>query len=184
MIAATPIKMFDRCLLIVEANAMRLSTSIGCCFLVLFCSACEAEKRASAPKTASKRPSNPSVGQQPPAGPKASVSRRPFLDMKRKVPPMLEWNQDVISQKSNATMSFRVESQGPFSVIVITGDAHQKLMAGNDKALAKSDMLFDANSEGPTFEGKVTVPAGSVFFIIGNRDKNEVEFHLQCFAGG
>ncbi len=62
--------------------------------------------------------------------------------------------------------------------------AHQKLMNGNDKALTKSDMLFDANPDGPIFEGKVTVPAGSVFFIIGNRDTKEVEFHLQCFAGG
>ena len=62
--------------------------------------------------------------------------------------------------------------------------AHQKLMNGNDKALTKSDMLFDANPDGPIFEGKVTVPAGSVFFIIENRDTKEVEFHLQCFAGG
>jgi hypothetical protein len=42
--------------------------------------------------------------------------------------------------------------------------------------------LFTVDSKENTYEGKVTIPAGSSYFIIANQTGNNVEIHLQCFA--
>ena len=104
-----------------------------------------------------------------------------FLDKKKKIPPRLEWNTNVIS-KSGGTFSFRVTSQGPFAVTVVTDAGYQAIQNKNQKGFNKADVLLTADSRNPTYEGKVTVPAGASWFIIENQADKEVELHLQCFA--
>jgi hypothetical protein len=84
----------------------------------------------------------------------------PFLDEKKEVPPHLEWNREVTS-RSGGTISFRVSSQGPFAVTVVNAKGLQALKSGDKKAFDKSDLLLTADSKGPTYEGKATLPPGS-----------------------
>jgi hypothetical protein len=104
---------------------------------------------------------------------------RAFLDEKKEVPPRLEWNREVTS-RAGGTMSFRVTSEGPFSVTVVTARAYNALKAGN-KAFDKADILLTLNVKGATHEGQVTIPAGSSYFIIENHTDRKVQMHLQCF---
>jgi len=106
-----------------------------------------------------------------------------FLDQKKEVSPGVEWNREVTS-RSESTVSFRVDSQGPFAVTIVTGQAYKSILARDQKQLTQSDILLTADSQGPMYEGKVTIPAGSSWFIIANRANKSVEFHLQCFPGG
>ena len=46
-------------------------------------------------------------------------SAAPFLDAKKQVPSRREWNKEVGSRQGGA-ISFRVTSQGPFAVTVVT----------------------------------------------------------------
>jgi hypothetical protein len=122
------------------------------------------------------------------AGPSASRGRpspraRAFLDQTKEVPPGLEWAKEVMARKA-APIAFRIDSQGPFSVTVVSGAGYQALMAGDRKSFNRSDGLLTADSDGPTYEGTVAMPAGSSYFIIKNRSSKPVEFHLQCFPGG
>jgi hypothetical protein len=86
--------------------------------------------------------------------------------------------------RNGATITFRVESQGPFGVTVVTEAAQKAMLAGDQKSIKRSDVMLLADSEGPTYEGKVTIPAGTSVFILENRSTKPVEFHLQCFEGG
>jgi hypothetical protein len=104
-----------------------------------------------------------------------------FLDKKKKLPPRLEWNTNVTS-KSGGTFNFRVTSQGPFAVTIVTDAGYRAIQNKNQKGFNKADVLLTADSKGPTYEGKVTVPAGTSWFIIENQADKEVELHLQCFA--
>jgi hypothetical protein len=78
-------------------------------------------------------------------------------------------------------MSFRVTSQGPFAVIVVTDKAH-KAIKTNDRKAMKEGLLLTVDSKATTYEGKVNLPAGSSHFIIENQTDKKVELHLQCFA--
>jgi hypothetical protein len=105
---------------------------------------------------------------------------KPFLDEKKEVAPHLEWNREV-SAKKDGTISFRVESQGPFAVTVVTDKGYKAMKAGNKKGFDKTDVLLTIDSKENAYEGKVTLPAGSSYFIIENQSDKKVEFHLQCF---
>lgn len=104
-----------------------------------------------------------------------------FLDKKKQIPPHLEWNTNINS-KNGGTFSFRVESQGPFAVTVVNDAGYQAVQNKKSKAINKSDVLLTVDSKEQTYEGKVTVPPGTSWFIIENQADKEVEFHLQCFA--
>jgi hypothetical protein len=104
-----------------------------------------------------------------------------FLDQKKEVGPHLEWNRDVVAKKEG-TITFRVASQGPFSVTVVTEKGYKALQAGDRKALKKEEVLLTEDSKEAALEGKVTLPVGSSWFIIENRTDKKVEMHLQCLA--
>ncbi|MFL5243759.1 MAG: hypothetical protein ACJ8FY_16785 [Gemmataceae bacterium] len=111
-----------------------------------------------------------------------SLAGKAFLDQKKEIGPQLEWSREVVS-KAGGTIAFRITSQGPFGVTVVTGAAWKAMQSRNEKAMNKADVLLSTNSKGPTYEGKVTIPAGSSFFILENQSNNKVEFHLECFPG-
>src|SRR5262245_14069684 len=115
----------------------------------------------------------------------ASGAGRPpgqaFLDQKKSVPARKEWTREVTS-RSGGTFTFRVSSQGPFAVTVVTDKGYKALQGGGRNALGKDDILLTLDSKEATMERPVTVAAGSSWFIIENQTDREVEIHLQCFA--
>jgi predicted Zn finger-like uncharacterized protein len=113
-------------------------------------------------------------GGAPEAGPAA------FLDQTKTIPSQLEWNREVTS-RLGGTMTFRITSQGPFSVLVITERAYNALKAGK-KGGNKEDLLFDRTTTEPQMEGSITLPPGSSWFIIENQSNSPAEMRLQCFA--
>jgi hypothetical protein len=162
---------------------MRFSRSIAACFLVVLCGGCEEERHVPAPAS---KPAPRQTNEAPPVAAPSTTKPRPqlraFLDQKKEVPAGLEWNREVTS-RNGGTISFRVDSQGPFAVTVVTGKAYNALKAGDNKPLNQSDVLLTVDSQGPTHEGTVTIPAGTSYFVIANQAKKTVEFRLQCFAG-
>jgi hypothetical protein len=110
-----------------------------------------------------------------------SASGKTFMDVNKQVPPRLEWNRDI-SSRSGGTFSFRVTSQGPFSVIVVTDKGYQAIQGNNRKAFDKEDVLLTVDSVEPSLDGKVTVPAGRSWFIVKNQTDKQVDMRLQCFA--
>jgi hypothetical protein len=104
-----------------------------------------------------------------------------FLDQKKEVPPRKEWTREVVS-RGGGTFTFRVASQGPFAVTVITDKGYKALQGGDRNPVAKEDVLLTVDSKEPTLEKSITVPAGSSWFIIENQTDKNVEIHLQCFA--
>jgi hypothetical protein len=106
-------------------------------------------------------------------------NRKAFIDQKKEIGPRLEWNREVNS-KSGGTFSFRVTSDGPFAVTLITDKGYKAIKMG--KTLTKQDLLLTVDSKDPSFEGKATVAAGSSWFIIENQTDKNVTIHLQCFA--
>jgi hypothetical protein len=105
--------------------------------------------------------------------------KKPFLDATFDVPSGKEWNKDVIARKGG-TISFRVTSQGPFAVTVVTDKGRKALMSGGK--VDKADILLTENSKEAMFEGKVTLPAGKSWFIIENQTKKSAKIRLECTA--
>jgi hypothetical protein len=105
---------------------------------------------------------------------------KPFLDEKKDVPPHLEWNKEVTS-RNGGTISFRVESQGPFAVTIVTDKGYKAMATKNKSAFTKTDVLLTVDSKTNNYEGSVTIPAGSSWFIIENQTDKNAEIHLQCF---
>jgi hypothetical protein len=104
-----------------------------------------------------------------------------FLDQKKEIGSHLEWNREVTS-KSGGTITFRVESQGPFGVTVVNDKGYKAIQGNKSKGFSKEDVLLTADSKESTYEGKVTLPPGSSWFIIENGTNKNAELHLQCFA--
>ena len=94
----------------------------------------------------------------------------------------MEWNREV-SSRNGGTISFRVDSQGPFAVTIVTGQAYKSILARDQKPLTRSDVLLTADSQGPTYEGKVTVTAALPTSSLRTCANKPVEFHLQCYPG-
>jgi hypothetical protein len=126
-------------------------------------------------------------GTNPPTAPGPSSgggiphpASKPFLDQEKDIPAQLEWNREIVSQRGG-TFSFRVTSQGPFAVTVVTDKGLRAAKAGDRKAFDNRDLLLTVDSRGTSFESKVTVPAGTSWFIIENQTNNTVKMHLQCW---
>jgi hypothetical protein len=106
---------------------------------------------------------------------------RAFLDEKRTIPAGKEWVRDITSG-GGGTFTFRVSSQGPFSVSVLKDDAYRALVGGTGGAINPDDVLLTIDSPEPELEQPLTVGPGATWFIIQNQTDREVELHLQCFA--
>lgn len=104
-----------------------------------------------------------------------------FLDQEKEIPSRLEWTREVASRRGGA-ISFRVTSQGPFGVTVISGRGFQALQAGGRGS--KEDLLLVADPQSTSYEGRVTLPPGSSYIILENRAAQAVRFRLQCFEAG
>jgi hypothetical protein len=111
----------------------------------------------------------------------ASPARRTFLDETRQVPPRKEWTREITS-RGGGTFMFRVESQGPFEVTVVTDKGFRALTGADQSTFSKQDVLLKAVSKEPTLEKSATVPPGSSWFIIENQSDKPVQLHLQCFS--
>jgi len=103
----------------------------------------------------------------------------PFVDQKKQVPARREWTKEIVSRRGGP-LSFRVTSQGPFAVTVVTDRGYKALLGG--AALNREDGLLSRDSGGTPLEGIVTVPAGSAWFILENQASQAVEMHLECLA--
>lgn len=125
-------------------------------------------------------PARKAASRPPSSAPRKPVG--PFLDQKKTVPPHLEWTREV-SSKRGGLIAFRVESQGPFAITVVTDRAIKAMKSGSQTPIDRSEILLTADANGPSHDGKVTVPAGSSWFILENRADNPVEFRLQCSDG-
>jgi hypothetical protein len=162
---------------------MRPSCRMALGVLILWGVGCESEPRhpgaAVKPSSGAKATKSNPVGITSARGSRRST--KAFLDQKKQVPPHLEWTRQMTS-RNGGTISFRVTSQGPFAVTVVTDQALKALRSGNQKALNKSDILLMTDSTPTTYAGKVTVPPGSSWFIIENQTDKAVEFHLECFS--
>ena len=110
----------------------------------------------------------------------AFSASNPFLDQKKVVPPRMEWSREIVS-KNGGSFTFRVSSQGPIGVTLITARGYKASIERNDKAFKKEDVILTVDSKNGQYKGYVTVPAGSSWFIIENQTDKEVEIHLQCF---
>jgi hypothetical protein len=129
---------------------------------------------AEAPKEAAKAPAPIVQGGQP-------AGAATFLDEEKEVPPRLEWNREVGSRQGG-TFPFRVTSQGPFALTVVTDRGYKALQKGDRQSFKKEDVLLTVDSKGPTLDGEVTIPPGSSYFIIENHADKAVRLHLQCFV--
>ena len=113
----------------------------------------------------------------------SSESRDTFLDERWQTPPRIEWNKDIIA-RSGGTFTFRVTSQGLFSVLVVTDELREAIFQDSeleDSLIREGLLLFVDSIDSLSYEGEVTVPAGRSWFIIENLSDQTVEFHLQCF---
>ena len=109
---------------------------------------------------------------------KAAEGAKAFLDQTKQIPPRLEWNRNVISRRGGP-LKFRVTSQGPFAVTLVTDQAYQAIR--NNGQVDKAGILLTVDSGGPTLEKTMTIPAGTTWFIIENQMDRPAEFRLQCF---
>jgi hypothetical protein len=92
----------------------------------------------------------------------------------------MEWSREIMAPYA-ATITFRVTSQGPFRVTVVTERAYKAAVAKNREKLDKEDILLAIDSKNTTYDGKVTLPAGSSWFIIENQTDKPAKIRLQCF---
>jgi hypothetical protein len=127
----------------------------------------------------SEAPPPPRAGAAPAANPlPASRSQaKAFLDQTKEVDPGQAWSREVGSQRGGA-IAFRVESQGTFSVSVLTETGYRAVQGGSGPRL--EDLLLTADPKGTTHEGKVTLPAGQSWFIIENRSGRKAQIRLVC----
>lgn len=101
----------------------------------------------------------------------------PFLDETKHVPSKLEWSREIVSKKGGDIL-LKVDSQGPVSIILITGSAYEGAKAGSLKKIDKADMLVNIASVPTPFVTTVTIPPGSSWFIIQNLSPEPVDMRL------
>ncbi len=102
-----------------------------------------------------------------------------FLDQTKDVTPHLEWNREIVTNKGGK-FTFTVESQGPVSIIFLSGKGYQALLARNADALERSDMILNLPSVPTPYTRTVTAPPGSSWFIIENLSDQSVKMRLKC----
>lgn len=152
---------------------MRLTAITLFGILALACAACGKKPPTDAP---------PPGGDPPPAEspPPDDATGKAFLDATKDVPAKLEWNRDIMAIK-DADVVFRLTSPAPVAVTLVTDDAYQAMVKGNKAAFKKSDVLLTVDANPPSYERRVTIPAGRVWFIIENRSDAAAKIRLECF---
>ena len=115
--------------------------------------------------------------------PQPAATRKPFLDEKFEVPPSLEWSKEVTAKKGGAAITYRITSQGPLALTIVTEKGYKALTGSDKNAFDKADFLHKDDSTGSSLEGSITLPPGSSYFIIQNRSDQKVEIRLECFPG-
>ena len=149
------------------------------CILAFLCLAVGCENSESRPK-GSHSPAKPQDAAASQANNAQKGSRAPFLDQKKQVGPRLEWNREVTSRRGGKIL-FRVTSQGPFSVTLLTDRGYKAVTSNDPNAMRQEDLLLTIDSKEPQFEKTISLPAGSSWLIIQNQTNQPAEFHLECF---
>lgn len=103
-----------------------------------------------------------------------------FLDQTKDVIPQQEWNREIVTKKGGK-FTFTVESQGPVSIIFLSGKGYQALLARNMDAIERSDLILNLPSVPTPYTRTVTAPPGSSWFIIENLSDQSVKMHLKCY---
>jgi hypothetical protein len=111
--------------------------------------------------------------------PAGAISETPFLQGTREIPARKEWNRDFFF-RNPGIIHFRVSSTAPFGVTIVTDKAHQALFKENSK-LDKSDLLLTVDAKPPTYERRLNVPSGRMWFIIENQSDSPVTMSLECY---
>lgn len=107
-----------------------------------------------------------------------SASTKPFLEQtKPGVLPKQSWTREIGSVKGGL-IRFRVEAPGPYALILLTGPAFQTVQSGQKPS--PDGVLHNSDQTG-TYEGTVTVPAGSSWFLIENSSATPVDIKLTCW---
>ena len=104
-----------------------------------------------------------------------------FLDQKKTLKPAQEWNREVVC-KTSGTMRFKVTSEGPFSVSVLSEKAYKALLKRDMDTFKKEGFVFTVDSKEKVLERSLQLKAGSYWFIVRNNLKQEAEVRLECFA--
>lgn len=103
-----------------------------------------------------------------------------FVDQTKDVIPQQEWNREIVTKKGG-TVTFTIESQGPVSIIVLSGKGYQALLAKDMDAIERSDLILNLPSVPTPYTRTVTVPPGSSYFIIENLSDQSVKMRLKCY---
>jgi hypothetical protein len=120
------------------------------------------------------------ASEPPPASNVTTVSLRAIVDAQYNIHVGEQWAREIKSA-TGGTISFRITSQGPFSVTVVTEKAYKAIVARQKGGYKKTDLLLIADSSAPEYQDYVTLPAGSNYFIIRNNTNKLVHVHLEAF---
>jgi hypothetical protein len=101
-----------------------------------------------------------------------------YVDESMDVPPGLEWSRQIVSHLGGR-IDFKVESEGPFSVTLLTDRGYQAAKKRDKDAASPEDLLFTIDSSGESVEQTVTLPEGSSWFVILNRAEQTTRVSLQ-----
>lgn len=113
--------------------------------------------------------------------PALKAEPKSFLDQTKEVIPQQEWNREIVT-KGGGKFTFKIESEGPVSVIFISGKGYQALLARNADAIERSDLILNVPSTTSPYEKTVTAPPGSSWFIIENLSDKTVKMRLRCYV--
>lgn len=89
-----------------------------------------------------------------------------------------------VTAGSTGEITFRVTSQGGFTVYVVTAAGHKSVKENPKQKFPEEELLLMTVSKSPTHEGAVTIPAGSSYFYIKNDAADKVNLRLECFPPG
>jgi hypothetical protein len=115
-----------------------------------------------------------------PAPQVTTISMAAMLDAQYNLHVGEQWGKEIKSA-TGGTISFRVTSQGPFSVTVVNEKAFKAFMAKQKGGYKKNDLFLVADSSAPEYRDYVTLPAGTSYFIIRNNANKFVRVRLECY---
>jgi pimeloyl-ACP methyl ester carboxylesterase len=112
------------------------------------------------------------------AGPRAP---RVIVDQTQNTAAGIPWSKDIVLDHATE-VGFQVISQGRFAVTIVSDKGYHALEQADEKAMSKQDVVYRSDSQGKEMKGKVSLPAGTWWFMIENRSEDAVDFQLKCFA--
>lgn len=118
--------------------------------------------------------------EQPQLPPQAPAVSAAFLDIRANVHAGEDWYREV-KLTTGGSISFRITSEGPFSVSVVTEKAYKALVAKKRGGYGRNEVLLVADAS-MIHEGYVTLPTGNSYFIIRNNMARLSHCRLQCYV--